>query len=73
LADRWLVVDPIKEGKAYRKIYDETGVSVTTIGRVARYISQGNDGYNLIYKRFKKKKNVRTTKTQNRNPKKRGG
>ena len=56
LADRWRVVKPILEGKAYRNIHDQTGVSVTTIGRVARFITHGSEGYNLIYKRLEKKK-----------------
>ena len=65
LADRWLVVGPIKKGTPYRKIYDDTGVSVTTIGRVARSINEGNDGYNTIYERLKKKKNATRTTPQN--------
>jgi len=44
MADRWRVVALIKMGKPYRKIYEETGVSVTTIGRVARTILLGEDG-----------------------------
>lgn len=70
MADRWLIIDPIKAGKPYRKIYEETGVSVTTIGRVARFISHGKGGYDIIYKRLKKKKHAATTKTKNSNPKK---
>jgi hypothetical protein len=30
---------------AYREIHERTSVSVTTIGRVARFLSQGNGGY----------------------------
>lgn len=70
MADRWLVVHPIKSGKSYRTIHDETGVSVTTIGRVARYIAQGAGGYDLIFDRIEKKKNA-SAKTKNRNTKKR--
>ena len=58
MADRWLVVEPVKEGTPYRTIYEETGVSVTTIGRVARCLSHGTGGYNLIYDRIKRKGNV---------------
>lgn len=71
MADRWLVVDPIKQGSPYRKIYDDTGVSVTTIGRVARSINEGNDGYNTIYERLKKRTHVTNTTAQNRDTKKR--
>ena len=55
MADRWLVVEPIKQGVPYRTIYEETGVSVTTVGRVARCLSFGTGGYNLVFDRIKKK------------------
>ena len=45
LADRWNVVLQLQAGKAYRTIQAETGVSVTTIGRVARCLNQGAGGY----------------------------
>lgn len=45
LADRWRVVPYLLRGMAYREIHDRTAVSVTTIGRVARFLSQGNGGY----------------------------
>lgn len=54
MADRWLVIPLIKQGKSYRSIYEKTGVSVTTIGRVARALMQGTGGYNLIYSRINK-------------------
>jgi len=44
LADRWGVVPLLDDGVAYRTIHDRTGVSVTTIGRVARCLEQGS-GY----------------------------
>lgn len=53
MADRWLVVGPIQQGQSYRYIYDQTGVSMTTIGRVARTIGSGAGGYQLIYERLK--------------------
>ncbi|MEZ5460566.1 YerC/YecD family TrpR-related protein, partial [Dokdonella sp.] len=45
LADRWRVVPYILKGMPYREIHDRTAVSITTIGRVARFLSQGNGGY----------------------------
>lgn len=45
LADRWQVVQLLNQGLAYRAINDKTGVSVTTIGRVARYLADGAGGY----------------------------
>jgi TrpR-related protein YerC/YecD len=45
LTDRWRVVPYILDGVPYREIHERTAVSITTIGRVARFISQGNGGY----------------------------
>jgi TrpR-related protein YerC/YecD len=56
MADRWRVLDALKQGKPYRKIYEETGVSVTTVGRVARSVMLGEGGYSLIYERLKNPK-----------------
>ncbi len=52
MVDRWAVVPLLREGLPYRKIHDLTGVSVTTIGRVARYLSAGNGGYELALARL---------------------
>jgi len=43
--DRWQVVKLLQEGLPYRRIHDLTGVSVTTIGRVARFLTDGFGGY----------------------------
>ena len=51
LVDRWQVVQLLKQGLPYRKIHDETGVSVTTIGRVARFLSDGFGGYETAIRR----------------------
>lgn len=53
MADRWAVVDWLKRGLPYREIHARTGVSVTTIGRVARFLAGGNGGYALIAKRVR--------------------
>jgi TrpR-related protein YerC/YecD len=45
LVDRWQVVELLQEGLPYRRIHDLTGVSVTTIGRVARFLTDGFGGY----------------------------
>ena len=37
----------LQQGVPYREIHKQTGVSVTTIGRVARYLTNGNGGYTL--------------------------
>ena len=45
LVDRWQVVELLEQALTYRKIHDLTGVSVTTIGRVARFLADGFGGY----------------------------
>lgn len=55
LADRWAVVGLLQSGVPYREIHKHTGVSVTTIGRVARYLTSGNGGYALASKRLKER------------------
>lgn len=45
LVDRWTVVPHVLKGMPYREIHEHTAVSITTIGRVARFLNQGNGGY----------------------------
>jgi len=45
LVDRWQVVELLEQDLPYRRIHDLTGVSVTTIGRVARFLTDGFGGY----------------------------
>ena len=45
MIDRWRVVPYLQEGLSYREIHERTAVSITTIGRVARYLNQGSGGY----------------------------
>lgn len=47
LSDRWRVVPLLLEGLPYREIHERTAISVTTIGRVARCLGQGEGGYRL--------------------------
>lgn len=54
MRDRWQVVPLLRQGIPYRSIHDQTGVSVTTITRVARCLSFGTGGYNLIADRMEK-------------------
>ncbi|GMR24673.1 MAG: YerC/YecD family TrpR-related protein [Acidobacteriota bacterium] len=55
LSERWHVARLLDEGElSYREIHDETGVSTTTITRVARFLGQEpNRGYRLILDRVK--------------------
>ena len=54
LVDRWQVVELLEQGLPYRKIHDLTGVSVTTIGRVARFLTDGFGGYDTAFRRTHK-------------------
>jgi TrpR-related protein YerC/YecD len=51
MTDRWAVVEWLQKGLPYREIHRITGVSVTTIGRVARYLADGNGGYAIAANR----------------------
>ena len=54
MADRWRVVPLVLAGTPYREIHDLTGVSVTTIGRVARTLERGAGGYGVALEREQK-------------------
>lgn len=51
LVDRWQVVRYLQQDLPYRRIHDLTGVSVTTIGRVARFLADGFGGYRTALER----------------------
>jgi TrpR-related protein YerC/YecD len=52
LADRWACVEWLQRGLPYREIHRITGVSVTTIGRVARCLTAGTGGYATVARRL---------------------
>jgi TrpR-related protein YerC/YecD len=52
MVDRWRVAQLLDRGYTYRDIRDLTEVSVTTIGRVARYIERGSGGYRTALRRL---------------------
>ncbi len=52
MADRWAVVECLRRGLPYREVHRQTAVSMTTIGRVARYLALGNGGYALAAQRI---------------------
>lgn len=56
MADRWAIARILDAGnQSYRDIHQMTGVSVTTIGRVARFLQQERfQGYRLVLDRLKK-------------------
>ena len=54
LAERWHVARLLDTGKlTYREIHEATGVSTTTIVRVARFLRQENEGgYRILLDRM---------------------
>ena len=51
IVDRWWTASLLREGRSYREISEITGVSVTTIGRVARFLTDGFGGYQTAIER----------------------
>jgi len=51
VVDRWQVVEYLESGLTYRRINELTGVSVTTVGRVARFLADGYGGYRTAIER----------------------
>ena len=52
MVDRWRVAQLLERGLSYREINDLTEVSVTTVGRVARFIEFGAGGYRTALDRL---------------------
>lgn len=57
ITERWRVAELLNQQQlSYREIHKKTGVSLATIGRVARFLSQeAYQGYRLILDRLGKK------------------
>src|SRR5438094_9071632 len=56
MADRWTVAEYLKRGLPYREVHRLTGVSITTIGRVARFLVQGYGGYAAAARRLEERR-----------------
>lgn len=54
MVDRWRVAQLLDRGLCYRDIREMTAVSVTTIGRVARFMELGTGGYRTVLNRLGK-------------------
>ena len=52
MAGRWSVVECLERGLPYREIHRLTGVSVTTVARVARCRVDGEGGYGTAVQRL---------------------
>lgn len=56
IVDRWWTASLLNTGRSYRDISEKTGISVTTIGRVARFLDMGEGGYRLALRREEARK-----------------
>lgn len=55
LEERWRVCQLLNRDHSYREISKKTGASLTTIGRVARFLrEEQNEGYITLLKKIKK-------------------
>jgi len=50
-AERWKAARLLAAGIPYTEIIEETGLSSTTVARVARWVKRGTGGYRLALKR----------------------
>ncbi|MBI3291171.1 helix-turn-helix domain-containing protein [Candidatus Falkowbacteria bacterium] len=50
---RWQVARLLNQHKPYREVAKKTGLSTTTVTRVAHWLYNGEDGYKLALKRIK--------------------
>ncbi len=54
LSNRWEAVLQLAAGKNYREIAENTGMSTTTVTRIASWLNGGEGGYRAALKRYKK-------------------
>lgn len=54
MTGRWQVAELLNQGYSYRDIAAKTGLSTTTVTRVAYWLNFGRGGYRLALKRKKK-------------------
>ena len=54
-ANRWKVVQLLDKNIPYREIAEKTGVSTTTVTRIAHWLNHGESGYLAALRETKKK------------------
>ena len=52
IKDRWTVAALLHEGYTYREINAISGVSITTVARVARFLTDGSGVYQIALERL---------------------
>lgn len=56
-AERWQICQSLDQGRSYRDIQGKTGASLTTIGRVARFLKdEPYQGYRALLRKLKEQK-----------------
>ncbi len=48
LSIRWQIVRLLHQGMPYRKVAEKTGVSTTTVTRIAHWLHHGTGGYQAV-------------------------
>jgi TrpR-related protein YerC/YecD len=54
MSKRWQAAMLLDKGLSYREISLKTGLSTTTVTRVANWLNNGKNGYKLALKRIRK-------------------
>jgi len=54
-AERWKAARMLSRGVPYTRIIGETGLSSTTVARVARWVKKGTGGYRMALRRMQQK------------------
>lgn len=62
IAQRFEVAKLLKNDAKYAEIVKLTGASTATISRVNRSLNYGNDGYDIVLERLKKKEKSKSSK-----------
>jgi TrpR-related protein YerC/YecD len=54
MSSRWKAAQMLNEGNSYRRISESTGLSTTTVTRVAYWVENGEGGYKTALNKLKK-------------------
>lgn len=57
ISRRWQAVELLDKGKTYREIAESTGLSTTTVTRIAHWLEHGEGGYKKALENMKKHPN----------------
>lgn len=61
MANRWKAARLLDDGLTYRDVAFKTGMSTTTVARIAFWLRDGEGGYRLVLDRMKNQAERRTT------------